>query len=488
METAQQRMHQEGDGKAGQPAPDSIWTKGNFAPVTREIEAAGLKVRGDLPPDLAGTLYRNGPNPRFPTPGTHWFGGDGMIHAIALADGAASYRNRWVRTPKWRDEDRAGRALFRAFAGKLPDAPEWAGDDRGVANTNIVWHGQRLLALEEAHQPTRMTPGTLETQGYADYGPLQGPFTAHPKIDPLTGDMFFFGYNADGPLTAAMTTGTIGPDARLTRHLKFDTPYCSMVHDFMMTTRHLLFPVLPLTGSRERLEKGLPPYAFEADRPSMIGIMRRDAPSAVPRWFQGPPCYVFHAMNAWEEGDTIHADVMVYDEAPLFPRPDGSPGDRSRQLAYLTRWTFHLADDRDTFTSRRLCDIPGEFPRIDDRLAGRRHRHGWFAASVPGEAAHQGQSDDGERQGIVHLDALTGAQATLWLPPGDATSEPVFAPRGRAEGDGWLLAVVWRAASNTSELLVLDALDIASGPVATVELPQRVPFGFHGNWVEGASA
>ncbi|WP_291450494.1 carotenoid oxygenase family protein [Cupriavidus sp.] len=481
METGQEAL------QAPQKTPDSIWTNGNYAPVTREIEATGLKVRGQLPRELTGTLYRNGPNPHFPMASTHWFGGDGMIHAIALADGAAAYRNRWVRTPKWRDEDKAGRALFRAFAGKLPDAPEWVGDDRGVANTNIVWHGQRLLALEEAHRPTHMTPDTLETLGYADYGPLQGPFTAHPKVDPQTGEMFFFGYNADGPLTAAMTTGTIGPDARLTRHLKFETPYCSMVHDFMMTTRHLLFPVLPLTGSRERLDKGLPPYAFEADRPAMIGIMRRDAPLAALRWFQGPSCYVFHALNAWEEGDTIYADVMVYDEAPLFPRPDGSPGDRSRQLAYLTRWTFDLADGRDSFCSQRLCDIPGEFPRIDDRLAGRQHRHGWFAASVPAENPAE-NPEQGERSGIVHVDARTGATRTLWLPSGDATSEPVFAPRGPAEGDGWLLAVVWRAQSNTSELLVIDALDVEAGPVAAVEMPQRVPFGFHGNWVEGAGA
>lgn len=469
-------------------APGGIWSNGNYAPVQQEIDAADLTVRGTLPRELRGTLFRNGPNPHFPTPGTHWFGGDGMIHAITLAEGGAAYRNRWVRTPKWRDEDRAGRALFRAFSGKLPDAPEWAGDDRGVANTNIVWHGQRLLALEEAHRPTRMAPGTLETLGYADYGPLQGPFTAHPKIDPLTGEMFFFGYDADGPLTAAMTVGTIGPDARLTRHLRFETPYCSMVHDFMMTTRHLLFPILPLTGSRERVDRGLPPYAFEADRPAMIGVMRRDAPSAALRWFQGPSCYVFHALNAWEEGDRIYADVMVYDEAPLFPKPDGSPGDASRQLACLTRWTFDLADGADTFQSQRLCSIPGEFPRIDDRVAGRPHRHGWFAAAVPGDLSDQRHEEslvDPTRSGIVHLDARTGDQHTFWLPPGDVTSEPVFAPRGTAEGDGWLLAVVWRAASNTSELLVLDARDIAAGPVATVELPQRVPFGFHGNWVDG---
>lgn len=463
-------------------APESIWAIGNYAPVTQEIEADGLTVRGTLPPELVGTLFRNGPNPRFPAPTTHWFGGDGMIHAISLADGCATYRNRWVRTPKWRDEDRAGRLLFRTFAGKLPDAPEWVGTDRGVANTNIVWHADRLLALEEGHRPTQMAPRSLETFGYAEYGAQQGPFTAHPKIDPRTGEMLFFGYNADGPFTPAISTGTIDAQGRLTRYMKFEAPYCSMVHDFMMTEHHLLFPILPLTGSRERVEKGLPAYAFEAGRSSMVGVLRRDAATPALRWFEGPACYVFHVMNAWEEGHALMADVMVYDEAPLFPRPDGSPGDPSRQQARLARWVFDLREGNGTFTSEPLCEIAGEFPRIDDRFAGRRHRHGWFAASRPGE-------DD--LSGIVHLDMdAEGAerQHAYWLPPGDATSEPVFAPRGDAEGDGWLLAVVWRQASNTSEVLVFDARRIEAGPLATVALPQRVPFGFHGNWVEGEFA
>ena len=475
-----------------QQAPQSIWEQGNYAPVMQEIDAGGLAVQGTLPPGLSGTLFRIGPNPRFPSAATHWFGGDGMIHAISLTHGAAAYRNRWVRTPKWRDEDRAGRPLFRTFAGKVSDAPDWAGDDRGVANTHIVWHAGQLLALEEAHWPTGIMPRTLETLGYAQYagepGAAQGgadsarqrgPFTAHPKIDPHTGEMFFFGYNADGPFTPAITVGTIAPDGRITRQFRFDAPYCSMVHDFMMTERHLLIPILPLTGSRQRAEQKLPAYAFEGGRSSMIGVLDRDGPSATVRWYEGPACYVFHTMNAWQSGNSLLADVMVYEEPPLFPRPDGSPGDPARQQAYLARWTFDLTPGSGTFTQQRLCDVAGEFPRIDDRYAGRKYRYGWFAASRPGES---------DLSGIVHVDVSTGASRAFWLPPGDVTSESVFAARGDAEGDGWILAVVWRAASNTSELLVLDAGDIAAGPVATVALPQRVPFGFHGNWVAGDCA
>ena len=175
----------------------------NLAPIPMECDAPFLKVTGELPRELNGTLYRNGPNPQFDAPGAHWFLGDGMLHAFHLENGRASYRNRWVRTPKWLAEHDAGRAIFGGFGGrKLPDAPATSCTDTGVANTNIIFHGGKLLALEEGHLPTEIEPGTLNRLGYCDYkGAIKGPFTAHPKIDPVTGEMVFFGYNAAGPFT-----------------------------------------------------------------------------------------------------------------------------------------------------------------------------------------------------------------------------------------------------------------------------------------------
>ena len=158
----------------------------NFAPVSEERVVDALPVRGDLPRELAGSLYRNGPNPRFAVPGAHWFVGDGMLHAFTLANGKASYRNRWVRTPKWLAEHDAGRALFGGFGHRLADAPASAVDG-GAANTNVVWHGGRLLALEEAHLPTEIDPRTLATRGYCDYGRrITGPFTASTKRSGLS--------------------------------------------------------------------------------------------------------------------------------------------------------------------------------------------------------------------------------------------------------------------------------------------------------------
>ena len=201
-------------------------------------------------------------------------------------------------------------------------------DDGGVANTNIIFHGGKLLALEEGHLPTEIEPGTLNRLGYCDYkGAIKGPFTAHPKIDPVTGEMVFFGYNAAGPLTPALSFGSVNAAGVVTRFDRFDAPYASMVHDFIVTENHLLFPILPITGSMERAMRGKPPYAWEPEKGAYVGVMKRNGTAKDLVWFRAESCYVFHVMNAWEEGNRIIADVMQFEEAPLFTHPDGSKTD-----------------------------------------------------------------------------------------------------------------------------------------------------------------
>src|SRR3954463_6661820 len=197
----------------------------NLGPIPFEADAPFLKIIGELPRELNGTLYRNGPNPQFESPGAHWFVGDGMLHAFHFENGRASYRNRWVRTPKWLAEHDAGRALFGGFGRKLPDAPQNL-TNGGVANTNIIFHAGKLLALEEAHLPTEIDPSTLATRGYHNYqGRVAGSFTAHPKIDPVTGELVFFGYNAAGPLTPALSYGSIDASGKVTRFQTLARPH-----------------------------------------------------------------------------------------------------------------------------------------------------------------------------------------------------------------------------------------------------------------------
>jgi carotenoid cleavage dioxygenase-like enzyme len=402
----------------------------NFAPITIESDIERLPIVGELPRGLNGTLFRNGPNPQFPSPHDHWFAGDGMIHAFTLTDGQASYRNRWVRTAKFEAERAAGHPLFAGLGEKLPGAEAVA--DQGVANTNIVWHAGRLLALEEAHLPIQLDPATLATLGPQDLrGALQGPFTAHPKLDPISGELVFFGYSTTGELSAGMTYGTIDASGVVTRFERFEAPYSSMVHDFIVTDRHVLFPILPLTGSMERATSGRPPFAWEPDKGAFVGVMKRGGPDRSITWFRGEACFVFHVMNAWEDGDCIVADVMQFEEPPLFPRADGAPTDPAKTQAKLTRWRFDLGGGTDTFQRQQLDDVVGEFPRCDERRAGLGYRHGYLLCTPPGQA------DEARYNGIGHIDLVSGQRRIYALPPGDAGSEPVFVPRvpGATEGD-----------------------------------------------------
>ncbi len=454
--------------------PINPYLSGNFAPLRSEDDFE-LTITGEMPKGLNGAYYRNGPNPQFEPRGEyHWFAGDGMIHGFFVEDGKVRYRNRYVRTPKYVTENAAGKALFGTFGNPMESDPSVMGQDSGVANTNILWHAGKLLALEEGHMPMEMDPVTLETKGYADQ--YAGRVTAHPKIDPETGEMVWFGYSVgDMPFTKTVSYGVTDAAGKVVRRDNFEAPYASMVHDFLVTRNYALFPILPLTGDLQRVMTGGPAYAWEPEKGAFVGVMKRDASVDSVRWFQIDPNYVFHPMNAWEEGDLIHADVMEYDQAPLFPNADGSRGRDS--AAFLTRWTFDMAGDSNVIKRTPLDDLAGEFPRFDERHAGLAYRHGWFAANT---RAKGGVSFNA----IAHIDQKTGVRTAYELGQGEAAGEPVFVPRtaNADEGDGWVIATIYRGNEDRTDFAVFDAQTIAAGPIALATLPRRVPFGFHGNW------
>lgn len=467
------------------PFPDHPQLSGNFAPLRMEGEARDLVVRGTIPPELDGTLFRIGPNPQFPPRDRnhHWFAGDGMVHAFRIRDGRVDWFNRWVRTPKFELERAAHESLFGTFGNPLTTAEEAQGKDSGLANTNIVWHGGRLLALEEGHPPFEMNPADLSSAGYHDFaGGLKGRrMTAHPKMDPETGEMIFFGYSIGGFFTDQISYHVVDAAGAVTQAAIFDAPYSSMIHDFIVTREHVVFPVLPLTGSLERAMGGRPPFAWEPDRPGWLGVLKRgEDPATAIRWIEIPPCYVFHPMNAYDSEAGIIADLMKYEAAPLFPLADGSPGDPAKATARLVRWTIDA--DAGRVAERELDDQPGEFPRFDERMAGLEYRHGWFAA-----VRERRRGDRGVFTDIVHVDLETGLRAS-WSDGEDShVSEPVFVPRApdAREGDGWVLFTVFRASENRSDLVILNARDADGEPAAIAEIPCRVPHGFHGNWVAG---
>ena len=450
--------------------------QGNFAPWRMEGEAQDLEVRGELPRELNGTFYRNGPNPAYEPLGRyHWFDGDGMIHAIHLDDGRASYRNRYVASAGLAEERRAGRATFR---GLLEMSPGEVPSFKNTGNTNIVSHAGRLLALMEATLPTRLAPDTLATLGEFDFdGRLGGPMTAHPKMDPETGEMHFFGYSPFPPWLQYHVADRTGA---LVRSEPIDIAWPTMMHDFAITAHHVVFIVCPLVFSFENVRERGGVFSWEPERGTRIGIMPRTGGNADVRWLETDASYVFHPLNAYEDGDEVVLDVARYPhlhfmqaKAARDPQYDGD------SAARLHRW--RLAPTRGTVRSTPLDDRAGEFPRIDERRLGRRHRFGYLAATGP----------EGPEGGLplftaVHrYDLERNTCDVRAFGAGNGVGEPLFVARHAAaeEDDGYVLVLAYDRERNASDFLVLDARHLAGEPIATVRLPHRVPYGFHGNWV-----
>ncbi|HZR81861.1 MAG TPA: carotenoid oxygenase family protein [Candidatus Binatia bacterium] len=453
--------------------------QGNFAPWRIEGDAPDLEVVGEIPRDLNGTFYRNGPNPAFEPRGRyHWFDGDGMIHAIKLADGRASYRNRWVASDGLAEERREGRAVY---PGLLEMSATEMPAFKNTANTNIVHHVGRLLALMEAALPTRLDPATLATIGVFDFGgKLAGPMTAHPKMDPETGEMLFFGYS---PFPPYLQYHVVDASGALVRSEPIDLAWPSMIHDFAITRDEVIFILCPLVFSFENLAERGGPFSWEPERGTRLGVMPRTGSSADVKWFETDASYVFHPMNAYREGDEVVLDVSRYDRL-LFMSPDAArdPGWEGDDEARLHRWRLDLRGGGGV-KSEPLDDRPGEFPRVDERRVGRKHAIGYFAA--------RGADDDTSLpvfSAIRKVDFDRGRFETRELGTGNGAGEPLFVPRraDSSEDDGYVLCLAYDRARNASEFLILDARDVAGEPIARVALPHRVPYGFHGNWVPRA--
>lgn len=462
---------------------DDPFLRGYYAPLHMECDAPNLPITGEMPRELDGWLYRNGPNPQFAPRGPyHWFSGDGMLHAFHIENGRVAYRNRWVRTPKWELEHAEGEGLSGSFGNPRYTDPRVMKLNSTLANTNVVWHGERLLALEEAHAPFEVDPQTLAPRGSLDFGgKLTGPMTAHPKLDPVNGEMVFFGYSATGRFTPQVNLHVANREGALLRSEQIEAPYSSMVHDFVVSRDWIILPIFPLTGSMERAMKGAPAYAWEPEKGTHIALIPRGGSVTDARWFKGDPCYVFHPMNAFDTADgKVVCDMMKYPVAPLFPGPDGQRIGKEPPVARLVRWTFDPKGNTDTFTEQALDDHPGEFPRLDERFTGLPYRHGYFQVGAVTDAS-LGRD---KRNGVAHIDLQTG-RVSSWMPAAvDYCGEPIFVPRSpnSAEGDGFLLSVVYRGETGCSDLAVFDASQVEAGPLALAHLSHRVPAGFHGNW------
>ena len=445
---------------------------GNFAPVDREITAQTLQVIGELPADLSGMFLRNGPNPQYSPLGQyHWFDGDGMLHGVRIQNGRAEYQNRYVRTKGWQIEHEAGKAIWSGLL-EPPQMDNPNGPTKNTANTALVWHAGQMLATWEGGAPYAIDLTTLDTVGEYTYnGKLASSFTAHPKIDPITGEMMFFGYSFAPPY---LQYGVVSSKGELLRTVPIELPMAVMMHDFAITENYTIFMDLPLTFSPARMQKGEPPLMFESNRPSRFGIVTRHGDNSKIRWFETPACYVFHTLNAYEEGDEVVLIACRMNSTNVLMSGDTASA-KDDSTPRLHQWRFNL--NTGTVKETQIDSVASDFPRINENFLGRHTRYGYAGRMTEGSMPLF--------DGVIKYDLNTNKSQTHEFESGCYGGEAVFAPRpdGKDEDDGWLITFVHNSQEETSELVVIDAQNVTSEPVARVLIPQRVPYGFHCAWI-----
>jgi carotenoid cleavage dioxygenase len=474
------------------------YLEGNSAPVREEVTITDLKVTGTLPEYLDGRYLRNGPNPVVPPdPDTyHWFIGTGMVHGLRLRGGQAEwYRNRWVRAAD----------VAKALGEASHPGPVHAGFDF-AANTHVIGHAGRTFAIVEGGgRPYELTD-ELDTIGPCDFdGTLPGGYTAHPKRDPSTGELhalsYFFGWGNK------VQYSVLGTNARIRRTVDIEVTGSPMMHDFSLTEKHVVIYDLPVTfdvgsatasapriaaaparslasrfiGRRpipERISALLMrmggstsfPYAWNPEYPARVGVMNRESDEV--RWFDIEPCYVFHPLNAYDDGDRIVLDVIRHPK--MFATDSHGPNEGTPTL---DRWTVDLNAGK--VLEERLDDRGQEFPRVDERLVGRRHRYGYTVGFEPNPSG-----DVDFTRTIVKHDLTSGRSEVRSFGVLSGAGEFVFVPErlDAAEDEGVLMGYVYNGDTDRSDLVVLDARSLET--VAEVHLPVHVPYGFHGSWIQ----
>jgi len=436
--------------------------RGNNAPIIDEVSLTDLEVQGALPPELSGRFLRNGANPQTGD-SLHWFIGDGMVHGLRIAGGKAQwYRNRYVRTPMFANPG--------ADRTELSLDPETFEVDLTVsaANTHVIGYGGRILALEEGAYPYELTPD-LDTVGPFTFGgALTTAMTAHPKVCPETGELLFFGYNVMA--APYLTYHRADANGTLLQSVPVDMGGATMVHDFAVSRNHIVVMDLPMVFDLELAMQGGMPIRWSDDYRARMGVMARTGGDMT--WFDVDPCYVFHTLNAHDEGD----DVVVMRGCRLrrlwmgsADMDSGSADDNAR----LHEWSFNLRTGK--VTERQLDGDASEFPRMADSEVGFDSRYGW-ATSV---------KDEQTGGSIFKYDLHNDTREVYNFAAGVTPGEPIHvAAEGATNADdGWLMTFTYDVATDTSSFVVLDASNPAAAPVATVPLPVRVPSGFHGSWI-----
>jgi carotenoid cleavage dioxygenase len=473
-----------------QKYPDVPDFQGFNAPSRIECDIYDLVYEGEIPAEIDGSWYRAVPDhafaPKFAK--DTYLSGDGMISLMRIANGHADFKQRWVMTERLKNDRAARRALHGLYRNPYTDDPSVKGKDRTVANTTPVWHGGRLLMTKEDGLPYEVDPKTLETKGQFNFdGRLRSAtFTAHPRLDYETGEMFFFGYEASGLATRDVALGVADKNGELVAENWFEAPYCGLMHDFLVTKEHIVFPLWPITADLKRIEAGGPHWTWEADKPSYIGIMPRGGSVRHLRWYSMPARSAFHYLNAFSDGPRVHMD-FGYANIVGFPFIQEAAGvhvppERMRGPGYV-RWTFDLSKPGNDY-EETVLGPGGDFPMIAAKDAMKSYDVGYIETFMPqnGKPHLVGPVGAGFNT-ICRLDLRGGKHQTLGLGPDTTVQEHVHIPSRQPGHEGYLIFVVDRHDTMLSEVAVVEAGNIAKGPVARIQMPFRLRCQVHGAWV-----
>jgi len=454
------------------PLPNIMFLQGMWEPLMVECDIHDPIVIGNIPKELQGTFYRNGPNPQYVySANYHMFEGDGMIHALTFYNGQVHYKNRWVRTAKFLAERKARKSLFGGMRDLMQCDESVKNCSRNTANTNVIWHHNKLLALNEGGQPVNVDAHDLtRCETYTFNQLFDRSMMAHPKIDPITGEMIFYSYF--GPDFSYYIADQNG---KLHYQQQIAMPFKCMMHDFAITENFSIFPLFPLTWDHHRIMRGEQIFKWEPNLNTRFAIMPRYGNENEMIWFEEQAALGFHVVNAREEQDKIILEMVVMDEIPR--NAIAFADDNVPYINYLTRWIFDLKTRK--IFKERLDSMNVEFPRIDERFIGRNYSHAYM----------NGTSNKNLSplffDSIIHYDLKNQMKKVHHFGEGIFPLEPIFVPRSSnaKEGDGFLLSYVYREKLNRSDLVILDAQHVDAEPLAVIQLPHRVPFGFHGCWV-----
>jgi carotenoid cleavage dioxygenase len=471
------------------PFPKSMDFSGFNAPSRVECDVYDLVIEGNLPPEINGAWYQSVPDPQYPPMLGHdtYLSGDGMVRMLRFENGHVDFSQRYIRSERFHNERQARRSLHGLYRNPYTDDPSVRGKNRCVYNTTPVFHAGKLLALKEDGRAMELDARTLETRGEWDYGGKlrSQTMTAHPRLDPASGELHFFGYEASGLATRDVAYCVVDKHGELTREDWFQVPYCALMHDFALTEEYVIFPVFPITADLARIKAGGVHWIWEPEKESFIGIMPREGTVKDIRWFRGPPRSAFHYMNAHSEGGRVHLDFGYAKVVPFgfIREATGIQVQPQDMMGNYVRWTFNLSKPGDAW-EEHVLGPSGDMPRTAAKDLIRAYDVGYYQTFDPTVAPPLVAGPVGAGfNTILRLEINTGKLKRLPMDQHSTVQEHAHIPSKVPGHEGYLLFLVDRHDRNDTEAFLVEAQHLDKGPIARLQIPLRLRVGVHGNWV-----